>query len=1367
MSGGFRSNKLYVPLITILGSAGLFFVYSFFYVSWQRNYANERAFRLLSVVGDQLAKRFENLTSVLAAALVSSPDKSAPNAHHRDPFQYLKEVPGYKDQISVIKAKSCPESWKREGNLTLRLNNPGTFSLQAAFQPTGLSASNLDCFILADVKPALDLRERFHNLTADYFDDILIATSAGDVLFESNVSGLRITNLNVLVASQADNRQARQEGPAGEGKSKTSGSFQDASQFSNVREVKLAGSVYNLYVQPVPVQITAGAKDNAKDKEYLKILVCGLWRTDRQQSEVVSIPYSTLIWGVLAVLAVFGMTWPLLKVAYMSPAERLKRIHVFMLLSSGLFVTTILTVIVLNCAYTVRADEESQEQLGALAKRIDDNVRTELSRALTLMNALEIEAGDNPARALLRKATRENWTSARILENPFFDKLTPISYPYFDNVFWTDDKGRQVYKLTVRGEATPQTPVEDYLFFQCVRDRQHLKELGNLTLPNGSEISAETRGTPFRFEPQYSKNTGEFFAVIAKPSKRGSLPVYFEHMTAQVLVTRFLSLVGPVVPAGFGYALVDHDGLVQFHSSPGRNQIENFFKESREDPAVKALVTNGTSDYVNVDYNGKRQLMLVRPLEYLADPAPTLIVFRDTNYFNTINVACMLVFVLLAGLFSLPFLAGLATYIVRSGAYPLERLWPCENASATYVEIVLANVCLAAAFVIRFPAMEMAEILRALATIAAATAFFAIAGSKWAGAGSCRHPSSAARARSLIGRAVVLLAIVIVAWWSWALVAAAYVAFFVPAVSRRLDGFAQSVHRVKVFYLAAVFSLLTVLVVLPCFGLFKISYHAVNRLALETAQRERLDLLSHRARTIRECFAALDGRSNEPGRAIGGALYSILRQRMGEGLDRYDDAVFWPADVDGAEVSGLGITRLEKGIAWATGWFPTNRLGAQLRATAMADAHNGGLLWKRGRSGDDEVLELIEDFQGTVPEGRLRGVYPMWQLPVQAAILMALLVPVLIAWLSYMIRKVFLTGLTKVPPLKDWVPGEVKSNLTIIGHPKSGRSTWAGRLDGKDTVDLAQVIASGHWTLPDFRNPTVVVDNFEFDMDNPATCLKKLELLEDLVYLRNKRVIVLSAVDPMFYLEASSPEIVTLPGGEPPAQILDRWASVLSSFVKWTMKNDIEAYLASIARKRTPCPRELVALINEECKYTAWLRKLGFSILDGRCKQATVSKGEVVEDLLDRADAYYHVLWSTCTKDERLVLFQLARDGWANPKNERAIQQLERRSLVRRSPGLRIMNESFCRFVRTAQLPGEVEKWQEDEQHSTWSALKLGLTTASLMAGAWLLYTQRDVFQMGVGYVAAMGTASAAVLSLVRSITRPKAGSSADTAGSR
>jgi len=109
-----------------------------------------------------------------------------------------------------------------------------------------------------------------------------------------------------------------------------------------------------------------------------------------------------------------------------------------------------------------------------------------------------------------------------------------------------------------------------------------------------------------------------------------------------------------------------------------------------------------------------------------------------------------------------------------------------------------------------------------------------------------------------------------------------------------------------------------------------------------------------------------------------------------------------------------------------------------------------------------------------------------------------------------------------------------------------------------------------------------------------------------------------------------------------------------------------------------------------------------------------------------------------------------------NPKNARAIQQLQRRGIIRRGSGYRIMNDSFCYFVRNGPCPADVAAWEQEEQHSAWSAVKVALSTAALMFGAWLLYAQQDVFQLGIGYVAALGTAGGAVLNLARTLTGQK-----------
>src|SRR5437588_162484 len=141
-----RSYKLYVPLITIVGSAGLFFLMYFLHVTRQRSYANERAFRQLSAVGDQLARKFESLRNIFRGSLMST----------------------------------CPPLGGREGELTLTarlVDNPGSFVVSGTFRPAQ-SETRVPCSVSTDVDLNAELSGHFHDLTEEDFDDFLIATSS-------------------------------------------------------------------------------------------------------------------------------------------------------------------------------------------------------------------------------------------------------------------------------------------------------------------------------------------------------------------------------------------------------------------------------------------------------------------------------------------------------------------------------------------------------------------------------------------------------------------------------------------------------------------------------------------------------------------------------------------------------------------------------------------------------------------------------------------------------------------------------------------------------------------------------------------------------------------------------------------------------------------------------------------------------------------------------------------------------------------------------------------------------------------------------------------------------------------------------------
>ncbi len=1319
MLSAFRSHRLYVPAITTAVSAGLFFVYTCFYVAWQRNYANERAFRLLDVVSDQIAKRADNLKNVMAASLAASQEGAAPAGTTASPADYLTKLPTFRGRISEVQFNAQPCSTDRDGKLQLQLRDGDGFSVSAEFHPVPQSGSSCKAFVRATVDLAPELRERFHAVTDDYFDDIFIGQQNGQVLFQKNASGVRVADLNALLSSP----EKPEEKSGANARTGPARSFAELSKFSSVADVTLGGAAYKLYIEPVPV---------FSNLTGTRLVVCGLWRTDRLQSEVVSLPYSVLIWFTLLLLTAFALGWPLLKIVYMAPSERLRRHHVASLAFSLLSVAALLSVIVLQWSYSARADEESKEQLAALADRIDRNVQDEIVRSVNFLNALD---RDEFLHAKFRNQ-KTAWTGNRFLESSFFAHYSPGgALPDFDNIFWVDRNGLQQFKLTVQDRPTPRTKIAPKSYFQDVRDERRLADI-HRDLSTAAPASLDS-GVPgesrFRLDSTYSPNTGEFFVVLARPysppAEWTDVPPEIRSLTAEVMAARFASLIDPVVPTGYGFAVVDHEGLVQFHSSSARNQIENFFQESRQDAALKDLVLNGKSDYLKVNYMGKRQQIFVKPLPYLGPPAPALVVFRDVNYFATVNVACLLVFALLAAVLSFPLLSGFILYLSRCGHYLLEHIWPATEDLPRYVDFIAACFCLGLAFVLRFPAMKMDEMLLSICTIVvAAIALLAV---RPGSAGTWPVPR----------RLLMLAAIGAIARFSPALLAAAlYLVIGHPAVLWRLRGRAKRFPVADV-YGGVVFCVLALVVVLPCFGLFQISYNTVNRLALETAQVERRDLLGHRQEEINRDFAGLNTDAPDEMRS---RFRGFAASRLETDWDRYDRPVYNPnnlSDVVPADSGNRDISVLEPAIARWSRFLPSNRMGAEIREMALTGSR-GGERWSAMRTADadDELLWLRSP--GGEPEYALLGVYPLWHLGAGPALLLAALACLFWFWLRHIVRSIFPTEIAELPPLEtSRVPARSSHHLLLIGPGEPAETTAAHCPLESDRLDLARLAAAGDWTLPKFQRQVVVVDHFEFDIENPETSQRKLKLLEQLVYAEQKTVILISAVDPIFYLCGAPADSAS------PDASLDRWAHLFRLFRKreWAPAGGIDLPEAA---------GEWVAAIREECASSAALRAIGREILEAhRHDPVPPARAQVVDEVLERAEVYYRVLWSTCARDERLVLYQLAQDGWANPKNYRAIQQLVRRKLVRKGSGYRIMNESFCSFVRNARRPEELARWEQEQSQSAWSAVKMGLGTALFLFGAWLVYAQQDTLQLAIGFLAALGTAGGTVLNLARTVT--------------
>jgi hypothetical protein len=259
----------------------------------------------------------------------------------------------------------------------------------------------------------------------------------------------------------------------------------------------------------------------------------------------------------------------------------------------------------------------------------------------------------------------------------------------------------------------------------------------------------------------------------------------------------------------------------------------------------------------------------------------------------------------------------------------------------------------------------------------------------------------------------------------------------------------------------------------------------------------------------------------------------------------------------------------------------------------------------------------------------------------------------------------------------------------------------------------------------------VLIDHFERVRMNPKLGREVLNLLTQLCQDSEASVFIYSDFDPLEVWNADSASEY----GDTRATLSD-WREVLDHFPR------IDRVVA--------VARELEA----ECYATAYLRRTARALFSqysvSREKlDRIVSQKELVPVLLDRVDSYYGILWASFTEGERLVLYQLARDGWANPMNASAARQLQRKEFICVKAMYKIMNESFRQFVLSISNSVEIAGWQKQEAESSWRAFRAGIITVFLGLGAWLLYSQKDLFQISLGYIVTLGGAITAIMNLV------------------
>jgi hypothetical protein len=1400
-----KSGEKLQKLLTLLITWGLlltvFLGYEQYFVKSQQEFLEEREFNALGTLS-------EALTSQIKRAQVSTQSyvDLARNGQTSDTLRkylnlYLKDV--WKDTGRPLdfagKCQDTPLAYHYEGLVV-------SVACSAPIAGNGGKPDSLQVLPIYTLDLTPWVKNAFQPLSGD-FDDVVVADSAGYILFQKSSTGPRILELNTLVpAGQDESKQkselqpqdqetraqtdrAKPPQPADSSQSTKpisakSNGFRRLVQASAVTHIAPGLEDYELFSQP-----TSMPGSSLNSHETLKLIVCGLRRTDSLESDSRAFPYSTLIWATLITIALFSLSWPTFKLRYMSNTERFTAKEGWYLILTIFLVSTSASLMLLNTSYTSHATEETDTNLKKLATQIQNNFGRESELAFKQLQDFD---PDQEKRELVPNYLATGDQKA--------DR-----YPYFEIVFWTDAKGVQIRKFDVRPAPTPLIPVSQLpLFTKAV------------TSAKWSTNSSPGPDGPDRYfvQPLMSPTTAEFAPTLSAPFPQ----TRDKKIAMQALIFRPMSLVDPVLPPGYRFAVIGADCTVLFHSDSFRNLRENFCAESKGTSELQPWLFGGVDSPVDISYAGRPERAFFTTLKAprFAEGPAFLVVFRDPDYELTLNLAVVLVCAILLGAyFAILVLVAVVHMLLRGPLrmiYAPKFMWPCAENASSYVQLFVANSCILLLFWLFYPPLYEAPLLALTFLVAVLPVAFAIL--------KLGFPE----ALLSFGRVLIEVSVlVLVALAGWRMVYKfqafeEWWRFFVVlgisgAVAVALSGCSQWLQRFTARALimpdwvkksaqnqcGMAYSLLALTVItssslVPCIGCFKYAYDVVRELSMKHDQITLSERLLARKERIRQYYDELRG--TQTGERLApeaeNRIMETANKRQGEEVDRYDEQFGFtfgcqprlvsdfaprdpcnPANDRDESVSsacqGNAINTatmnlaIEKLLARVILRFPVNPLGSEMSKLGVAstdDAAAGGEHYFEELCPNEFKLTWADGSR--LPRFTVKSEYPTWQgLRWGSRLLVVLLWVVLGFWLTRLVRKIFFIDVQNTPPFDAvaWKDvADIQSNFLVVGLAKSGKSGWLRSIRGLDAtacLDLrVELRAKPDRYSPqrEQHGPILVLDHFEFNLKDRRYNLARLNLLESLLYDSGCKIVVVSTVDPLYFLTEGSPDMLSQVEDSDVAHcLLDRWARALSKMRKVRPKesrdSEFERKLEDFVRTH-PTYHQFASWIREECECTAMLRQIGMRILDDFQETGPRKRDWIESTVLDRADAYYHVLWSGLTTSERLVLYQLALDGWANPKNTMALQQLERKSLIHRAPMYRIMNETFLQFVRSAEHADEIAQWEKHEEQSTWRALRLVLIALAIGTGVWLLHSQAALSQTVAAYIAGIATLLTAITGL-------------------
>jgi hypothetical protein len=554
------------------------------------------------------------------------------------------------------------------------------------------------------------------------FENIVILRPDGDVLFSHGRGSFKSFQFPMeSLLRQAFTTKSRQilgkgQTPAGEKATDKPSSIRG--MLTLVADVSIGGTAYKAFFQPVRIPIDIRSETN--DPERVWVIV-GLIKASNFRALEMSIS-SSIVLVVICLVLISFLVLPYLRIRYIGPRERIGKYDMIALASAILVLSSIVVYGLVHVVEYAEWKERADYNLKTLAEDIKEAFMEEI-------NALGCEVANvNKKRNDLRTCDPSGVTIPKVFDSfgkktdntgadkkklsPNDDCVCALSdvknielkvYPFMKMVFWLNKDGLQIEKWGILEEPTPIVRLENRNYFKRALERDLWEDVGAKKARTNCISHANSKLLPGRcVESIRSLTTGLVTAVL---SRRIGGNKETDPDTAVVVATdsSLLSVIDPVMPAGYGFCIVDKSSKVLFHSESKRNLRETLSTELDDGLKLEAAMFSGTDTLFTSDYRTQSYRFYVRPLTVVPW---WLVVFAEKKPLRATHLQILTFWLVLYVVYSLGLMIIfiLLRYLFGDTELSKQRfffwMWPDESKLGSYMIVVACSLLIIVAWVV-------------------------------------------------------------------------------------------------------------------------------------------------------------------------------------------------------------------------------------------------------------------------------------------------------------------------------------------------------------------------------------------------------------------------------------------------------------------------------------------------------------------------------------------------------------------------------------------------------------------------------------------------------------------------------------------